>query len=298
MANPSDVSMQEVNDAFYKSYGEGSPGGLKPGLLDPKTKGRRKLTLAPADAEFRECWMETRRLMREAKGYCPPKGAAAGAPLVICPLKSSNSDRPEYKPDLWNDGGAIQNSTNCYAYAMDSRTGHPPGKPQPGERPPKVSAKEACPGDPRKRLCDTCKSVSAAVAHDGKPNNILLADRCPYNKQEKKPPPEKSGYYLVALVVTSRPDGYDATDKVEYVNDYHWYRQGKDGSWSHKPGSDPVSSVDSDGIPISNPETAARKSVYKGQGTDDGGSAVDLVIDYDIFCGYFYVKKGGVKVGP
>jgi hypothetical protein len=213
-------------------------------------------------------------------------------------VQGKNTDRPKYEPDLWNDGGTIQKSTNCYAYAMNSRTGHPRGKPQPGERPPKVSAQEACPGDPKKRLCSTCRSVSAAVVHDGIPKDIFTAHRCPYNEQEKKPPPEKAGYYLVALVVTSKPDGYDQKANVEYVNDYHWYRQDEDGSWSHKPGKSEVRNVDSAGNPISNPETAARKNVISGAGVDENNKSVDLVVDYDIFCGYFYVKKGGVKVGP
>jgi len=39
-----------------------------------------------------------------------------------------------YEPDLWNDAGIVQNSTNCYAYALDRRTGFPEGhKLQPGE---------------------------------------------------------------------------------------------------------------------------------------------------------------------
>ena len=40
----------------------------------------------------------------------------------------------DYEPDLWNDAGIVQNSTNCYAYALDRRAGFPEGhKLQPGE---------------------------------------------------------------------------------------------------------------------------------------------------------------------
>jgi len=40
----------------------------------------------------------------------------------------------EFEPILWNDGSDIQNSTNCYAYVLNRRTGFPVGhKLQPGE---------------------------------------------------------------------------------------------------------------------------------------------------------------------
>lgn len=291
MPPPPDVTMQEVDDAFYRSYGEGTPKGLDPRLINPRTKKRRKLSLGAADSRFRECWMETRRLLREEKGCAPPpKGVSTVKPIVSCPGPATNPDRPAYKPTDWNDGGAIQGSTNCYAYAMDSRLGHPPGRPQPGEKSgTTLSSPVTCPG------------VTNAVIDDGKPDNIMDVPRCPYTEQEKKPPPDKKGYYLVALVVTSKPEGYDAKDGVYYINDYHWYRQDEDGSWSHKPGNDEVRNVDSNKMPITNPETAGRRTVYGDPGDLQYIPAikksVPLAIDYDVFCGYFYVKKGGVTIG-
>jgi hypothetical protein len=58
-------------------------------------------------------------------------------------------------------------------------------------------------------------------------------------------------------------------------NDYHWYRQEPDGTWSHKRGNTAASRVDASGKPITNPETADRK--YPGSD------------DYDKFCGYLCV---------
>lgn len=333
-----DVTGQEIADAFYRSYGEGSDAGLDPRLTDPSTGGRRKLTAA--DAQFADCWMETRRLLRAARGYVPiPLGFPVDGPVVSCPLAAVNTDRPKYEPQLWNDHdparaapldrvaseaavaahiagvtartapddaaakaaaiaatetagvaaaaarseGAIQLSTNCYAYAMNSRVGHPKGDtPQPGEKSGAPESTAACP------------AVSAAVVQDGAPDDIRQAERCPYNKQQQKPPPDRPGYYLVALVSTSKPSGYDAADGVEYGNDYHWYRQDDNGRWSHKPGTTKAIDTDSAGQPISNPETANRRTLYR----DLGMGGVDLVIDYDNFCGYFYVKKGGAPVGP
>lgn len=287
MTVPTDVPMADVNDAFYKSYGEGTKEGLDPALAGPEGKGRRPLTLDTKDAVYRNCWMEVRRLLREDRGLCPaPKGSPLGSPVVACPAKTLKSDSPKYDPALWNDGGTIQESTNCYAYAMNSRTGHPVGgKPQPGDTSGTATARPV-----------TCGSTTKAVVEDGKPDDILQAPRCPYNRQRKRPPPDKAGYYLVALVITSKPDGYDAADDVFYWNDYHWYRQDEDGTWSHKPGYDTVRNVDASGNPITNPETANRSSRYGTEYIPALKKSVPVVINYDVFCGYFYVKKGGVTV--
>lgn len=40
--------------------------------------------------------------------------------------------------------------------------------------------------------------------------------------------------------------------------DYHWYRQDRDGRWTHKPGSTPATNLDNSGRIITNPETANR----------------------------------------
>jgi hypothetical protein len=100
----------------------------------------------------------------------------------------------------------------------------------------------------------------------------------------------------VALVITSKPDGYDAVDGVVYVNDYHWYRQDDDGSWSHKPGHAIARNTDASGNPIANPETANRRSAGRVQFIPALKKSVPVIIDYDMLCGYFYVKKGGATV--
>lgn len=290
-----DVTLAEVDDAFYKSYGEGGA-GLDPRLQGKGGKGRRRVTKNVKDAQFRECWMEVRRLLREAKGVCPinPSGSI-GSGVMPC-LAVNKKGNPAYQPALWNDaaaGGPVQTSTNCYAYAMNSRTGHPAdGKPQPGDTSGTATASPV-----------TCPSTTAAVVADGQPDDVVAAPRCPYNQQQKQPPSDKAGYYLVALVITSKPDGHDPTPilpdhpkGVVYVNDYHWYRQNPDGTWSHKPGHDVARDVDASGAKITNPGLANRRSVDPGAYTDSTGALVAEVVDYDIFCGYFYVKKGGATV--
>jgi hypothetical protein len=63
-------------------------------------------------------------------------------------------------------------------------------------------------------------------------------------------------------------------------DDYHWYRQGPDGMWSHKRGCAAAKNVDESNNPIADPSTADR-----GPYTD--------------FCGYFCVYKPDVHIaGP
>jgi len=68
----------------------------------------------------------------------------------------------------------------------------------------------------------------------------------------------------------------DTEDKIALVvdpgTDYHWYRLGSDGMWSHKPGGTRATNLDASGNPISNPETANRCSGW---------------LCYTDFCGYF-----------
>ena len=78
-------------------------------------------------------------------------------------------------------------------------------------------------------------------------------------------------HYRIALVL----------DKLGEHLDYHFYRQDLDGYWSHKTGHDPISNVDASNKLINNPEHSDRN--YDKKNNDR--------FNYDIFCGYFSVKK-------
>lgn len=62
--------------------------------------------------------------------------------------------------------------------------------------------------------------------------------------------------------------------------DYHWYRQDRDGYWSHKDGSNKVKTFDAVKNPIFNPELASRD--YRWQGSD---------LNYEDFCGFYCVPR-------
>jgi hypothetical protein len=96
-----------------------------------------------------------------------------------------------------------------------------------------------------------CPSVRAAALRDDlldAPN----ANRCP-----------REGH-LVALVIWPGVD-------------FHWYRKGRNGYWSHKPGSTPATNLDNSGNTISDPRTA-----------DRGG--------YTDFCTFMTVMHGHIKI--
>jgi hypothetical protein len=70
--------------------------------------------------------------------------------------------------------------------------------------------------------------------------------------------------HLVALVVAPG-------------SDFHWYRKGRNGYWSHKPGNTPVINVDNSANLIADPRTADRAM-------------------YTQFCTFMVVMDGHVKI--
>ncbi len=91
--------------------------------------------------------------------------------------------------------------------------------------------------------------------------NGAIADQLILAPKKNKCPKEG---HLVALVVAPN-------------SDFHWYRKGRNGYWSHKPGGTPVTNVDNSGNPIPDPRTA-----------DRGG--------YTDFCSFMIVMHGHIKL--
>ncbi len=147
---------------------------------------------------------------------------------------------PLYEPQWWNDGaegGAIQFHNNCYNYACDYRSDT---FAQPGRAAGAMYAHLEC------------ASVAPAALKDRLENYPRRQIQCP-----------EEGH-LVALVVWPQFD-------------FHWYRLGRDGLWSHKPGGMPVTNVDNSGHVIRDPRLADRG-------------------DYTKFCAFMIVRHGHVKI--
>jgi hypothetical protein len=120
------------------------------------------------------------------------------------PSKERCHCAPLYEPAWWNDSGQKQFNNNCYNYATNYRTDT---FAQPGR------------ANAAMYTSLSCASVRPAAVVD----DLIAApganNKCP-----------REGH-LVALVIWPGVD-------------FHWYRKGRNGYWSHKPGGTPVRNVD------------------------------------------------------
>jgi hypothetical protein len=137
----------------------------------------------------------------------------------------------------WWNVPAIQPHNNCYNYGTNYRTDT---FAQPGRSAGAMYTSLSC------------SSVKSAAVKDCLIDSPASSNACPAEG------------HLVALVVSP---GWD----------FHWYRKGQNGYWSHKPGPAAVTNVDNSGVAISDPRTANR-----GPYTD--------------FCGFMVVKDGHIKI--
>jgi hypothetical protein len=149
---------------------------------------------------------------------------------------------PEYQPELWSDP-YIEGSHNCYSYFLNRqikavkekcneicekkhKSSCPKKenectdlKPQPGDF--DLIQKNGSDYDNKKERIYKCPNMHTKILKD---NPTLI----PASFDTKCPKNHYKGAYVVD------PD-----------NTYHFYRQNKDGTWSHKPGISPITDVDS-----------------------------------------------------
>ena len=160
-------------------------------------------------------------------------------PIDVVPQPSS-LDRCPGGPRYepwWWNVPSRQGLNNCYNYAMNYRTD--------------TFAQPGLAADAMYTSL-TCKSVRPAAIADQLVNSPKADNICPPNG------------HLVALVIWPGMD-------------YHWYRKGRKGLWSHKPGGEPVTIVDNSGNHISDPRTADRGR-------------------YTEFCTFMVVMHGHIKI--
>jgi hypothetical protein len=130
-------------------------------------------------------------------------------------------------PDLaaWNTDFSIQDSNNCYNYGTNYRTDT---FAQPGNASGQHWTSNAGCDLPAPGI-----SAKKGATLDGLIDKPNQDNKC------------ISPGHLVALV--NGPD-----------YDYHWFRKGPNGRWSHKPGHTPATLLDNSGNPITDPRTADR----------------------------------------
>ena len=149
---------------------------------------------------------------------------------------TSGSEK-KYEPHKWNNNEKIKKYHNCYAYALNHIASKRHGKPQPGY----------FSGYPSLSDADyNCKTFYKRLRKDV-PSLYLIDFNTPCRK----------GFYKAFI----------ALDDKSYDTDYHFYRQDKNGYWSHKPGATSVINVDASGNLIKNPLKANRKGTHYNYST-------------------------------
>ena len=175
---------------------------------------------APLDRDFKKLLLREIQRFREIRLRWPWRPPKVKFPPVVLRCRCA----PLYEPAWWNDGGQKQLRNNCYNYGSNYRTDtfhQIPGGSQPG----------AAAGAMYTSI--TGPEVRNAAIADGLINNPTANNKCPGEG------------HLVALVIWPGVD-------------FHWYRKGRTGRWSHKPGSTPVIDVDNSNAVITDPRTADR----------------------------------------
>jgi hypothetical protein len=171
---------------------------------------------------------------------------------------------PDYMPARWNDQGARQHANGSYDYACD-RLRDPERVPSP----PRGAARGEAALRPRDCLTD-------AQAQPGRAGGLPVLRF------------ERAALHAAALADGLVPSdgehcGCDGPcwQRVALVlwpgQDFHWYRQDRDGRWSHKPGGGPATNLDSSGRPIVDPRTADRGP-------------------YQVFCGFYCLRPARVQI--
>jgi len=174
--------------------------------------------------------------------------------------KKCNST-PIYDPSKWITNRYVQNSHNCYAYALDDldiniaktckkiyskKKTCVSLRPKPGKY-----NKYNIPS--KKRM--TCTGLTKSILKDNNQIYKLNNEKC------------KPCYYKIAFAVQPKET-------------YHFYRQDSDGSWSHKDGPKEPTQLDASNKKIYDPESANRNYTHA---------------NYSDFCGYLCVPENHYK---
>lgn len=170
----------------------------------------------------------------------------------------SGSELP-YEPDEWNDDEPVRSNSFCYEYAIDCQT--------------EVSTSNFTDDKNITTSNMNYENAYQKLVQDGMSRSFLVKK---IQKYEKCP----EGYYKIALFL----------DRGE---DYHFYRQNSDGTWSHKPAKYPVTNLDFYDNVIYDPEKCDRHTYdfdLYGQKTPGNRG---FLRHYDELIGYFAINVEG-----
>lgn len=190
--------------------------------------------------------------------------------------KFVNNEEPEYNPEEWSQP-YIEGSHNCYTYFLDTIYHDLVKK---CEKLCKKNSKN-CP-----KKVSQCRSLipqpgdDYLMDKDGHLKNKTYKYTC--EEMEHKIIKDNPSISRGSLIKKCPKNHHKGAMVVDPGNTFHFYRQNRNGTWSHKPGTLPVTNKDADKSIIYTPYTANRD--YTRPGDSDP-------INYTNFCGYYCIPN-------
>jgi len=164
---------------------------------------------------------------------------------------------PTFQPNRYNKLFEVQDSHNCFAYAMNHMD---------------VPPKSKC----NRKSCDI--PFHQPGRKSGFPKwSQIKGKRCP--DLIGRLMGDVPGLQLSSFTKRCPKGTYKVAAVIDPKHDYHFYRQDSDGMWSHKPGATRVTRKDASKRPIYDPSLADRDYRKKGN------------LNYDRFCSYMCVPR-------
>ena len=187
-----------------------------------------------------------------------------------------NNEEPKYNPSRW-EAPYIEGSHNCYAYFLDTIYDDLVKKCS------KLCKKNSSDCPKKVKQCRTLipqPGDSYLMKTEGNLKNKDYKYTC--EEMEEKIFSDNPQIKKGQLIKKCPKNSYKGAMVADPGNTFHFYRQNKDGTWSHKPGTLPVTNVDADNLKIYTPFTANRD--YTKPGDKDP-------INYTSFCGYYCIPN-------
>lgn len=176
-----------------------------------------------------------------------------------------NDPRPVYDPKKYTSDPYVQNSHNCYAYALDAYD------------PKRARTCKRLLNDPQatKKTCFSLRPKPGRISHTNL--HLPYAKRMTCEKLRDGVLADVPNASLTTRTDVCPPHQHKIAFAVDRGRTYHFYRQDADGGWSHKDAWRPVTRLDASGEVITDPADADRHYAHA---------------DLTEFCGYLCVGAG------
>jgi hypothetical protein len=181
---------------------------------------------------------------------------------MIVDLAPTNGYEPETDLNKWNDDKNIKHSHNCYSYFLNDINKELEDLCQDGE----CKYINPQPGHCKEDIKVNFENTICEIFH-----NRILSDN-PSIYVEEFGNKCKDGFYKGALTIDPK-------------HQYHFYRQDKDGLWSHKDGGKAATNRDANGCLIYDPKISNKCYTSK----DKDGKIKKT--HYSDFCNYYCIPN-------